>query len=73
MRPARTFSRIPAAALTQSASLGALFLAAAVPSGFVWLAAGVGLQRVLGSPRRLRIFNVAMGAMLAGSVVWFIW
>lgn len=59
-------------ALTQSVSLGALFLAAAVPSGFVWLAAGVGLQRVLGSPRRLRIFNLAMGAMLAGSVVWFI-
>ena len=60
-------------AFVQSAALGALFLAAAVPSGFVWLAAGVGLQRVLGSPRRRRIFNIAMGAMLAASVVWFIW
>lgn len=59
-------------ALAQSLWLGALFLAAAVPSGLVWLAAGVGLQRVLRSPRSRRLFNVAMGAMLAGSVVWML-
>jgi threonine/homoserine/homoserine lactone efflux protein len=60
-------------AVAQSLAIGALFVAAAIPSGFVWLAAGVGLQRVLDSPRRLRAFNVAMGAMLASSVIWFVW
>jgi threonine/homoserine/homoserine lactone efflux protein len=59
-------------AVAQSLAIGALFVAAAVPSGFVWLAAGVGLQRVLDSPRRLRAFNVVMGAMLASSVIWFV-
>ena len=60
-------------AVAQSLAIGALFVAAALPSGFVWLAAGVGLQRVLDSPRRLRAFNVVMGAMLASSVIWFVW
>lgn len=60
-------------AFTQSVAIGALFLAAAIPSGFVWLAAGVALQRVLDSPRRLRTFNIAMGMLLASSVVVFLW
>ena len=59
-------------ALLQALSLGGLFVAAALPSGFVWLAAGVGVQRLLRAPGRLRIFNVAMGAVLAASVVWFV-
>lgn len=61
------------AAFTQSVSIGALFLAAAIPSGFVWLAAGVGVQRILSSRRRLRIFNIVMAATLASSVIWFVW
>lgn len=53
----------------QSASLAALFVLAALPSGFLWLAAGASLQRLLlGHARRLRIFNVAMGLLLAGSI-----
>jgi threonine/homoserine/homoserine lactone efflux protein len=52
----------------QAASLGALFSLAALPSGFVWLAFGAGVQHVLGSERRLRIFNVAMGLLLALSI-----
>ena len=60
-------------AFTQAAAIGALFVAAALPSGFVWLAAGLAIQRMLRSPRRLRIFNVAMGSLLAGSVIWFVW
>jgi len=59
--------------LMQSVSIGALFVAAALPSGFVWLATGVGLQRMLVSPRRLRIFNIATGSILASSVLWFLW
>jgi threonine/homoserine/homoserine lactone efflux protein len=52
----------------QSVYLGGLFFLAALPSGFVWLAFGATVQRFLGSPRRLRIFNVAMGVLLAVSI-----
>jgi threonine/homoserine/homoserine lactone efflux protein len=52
----------------QSVYLGGLFFLAALPSGFVWLAFGATIQRFLGSPRRLRIFNVAMGALLVVSI-----
>jgi threonine/homoserine/homoserine lactone efflux protein len=54
--------------IAQSAWLGGLFVLAALPSGFVWLAFGATVQRVLRSPRRLRIFNVTMGVLLALSV-----
>lgn len=46
----------------------AVFVAAAFPSGFVWLAFGAAAQRLLGDPRRQRIFNIAMGLALAASV-----
>jgi threonine/homoserine/homoserine lactone efflux protein len=55
--------------LAQAASLAALFMLAALPSCFVWLAFGAGVQHLLHSSRRLRIFNVAMGVLLALSVV----
>jgi threonine/homoserine/homoserine lactone efflux protein len=54
--------------LVQSASLGVLFVLAALPSGFLWLAFGATVQRLLHDRRRLRIFNVAMGALLALSI-----
>jgi threonine/homoserine/homoserine lactone efflux protein len=54
--------------IVQSASLGALFVLAALPSCFVWLAFGATVQRVLRSRRRLRVFNIAMGALLALSI-----
>jgi threonine/homoserine/homoserine lactone efflux protein len=59
-------------AVSQSLLLGGLFLAAALPSCFAWLAFGAALQRVLSSPRRLRIFNVTMGVLLAASVVFIL-
>jgi threonine/homoserine/homoserine lactone efflux protein len=52
-----------------AASLGSLFVLAALPSGFLWLAFGAAVQHVLRSRRRLRIFNIAMGALLALSIV----
>jgi len=55
--------------IVQAASLGGLFVLAALPSGFVWLAFGAVLHRVLDSRRRLRIFNIVMGALLALSIV----
>jgi threonine/homoserine/homoserine lactone efflux protein len=55
--------------IAQAASLGGLFVLAALPSGFVWLAFGAAVQHLLHSRRRLRIFNIAMGALLALSIV----
>jgi threonine/homoserine/homoserine lactone efflux protein len=46
----------------------AIFVAAALPSGFVWLAFGAAAQRLLNDPRRQRVFNIAMGLALAASV-----
>jgi threonine/homoserine/homoserine lactone efflux protein len=56
-------------AALQSAALGVLFFLAAWPSGFVWLAFGATVQRLLRTPRRMRVFNVVMGALLALSIV----
>ncbi len=55
--------------VAQAASLAGLFVLAALPSCFLWLALGAGVQRLLRDPRRLRVFNVAMGVLLALSVV----
>lgn len=52
----------------QAASLGGLFFLAALPSCFLWLAFGATVQHVLSSQRRLRVFNIAMGALLALSI-----
>src|SRR5262245_9130466 len=49
--------------ITQAASLGALFVLAALPSGFVWLAFGATVQRMLHSRRRMRVFNGVMGLL----------
>lgn len=56
-------------AVAQAASLGGLFVLAALPSCFLWLAFGAAVQRVLHSRRSLRIFNLTMGALLALSIV----
>lgn len=62
-----------ASALVQSLYFGMLFVVAALPSCFVWLAFGAALQRFLHTERALKMFNVVMGALLAGSVILFIW
>jgi threonine/homoserine/homoserine lactone efflux protein len=55
-------------AVAQSALLGGLFVLAALPSCFVWLAFGASVQRLLHGRRALRVFNVALGTLLALSV-----
>lgn len=55
--------------VVQAARLGGLFVMAALPSGFLWLAFGAAAQRLLNSPRRMRAFNVTMGLLLALSIV----
>lgn len=57
----------------QSLSFGMLFAVAALPSCFVWLAFGAAVQRLLQTKRALKIFNVAMGALLVGSILSFAW
>jgi threonine/homoserine/homoserine lactone efflux protein len=60
-------------ALTQALGFGLLFILAALPSCFIWLAFGASFQRFLHTERAARLFNVAMGVLLAGSVLLFIW
>ena len=55
-------------AVAQSALLGGLFVLAALPSGFLWLAFGATVQRLLHGRRALRAFHLALGALLALSV-----
>ena len=57
----------------QSAALGLVFFLAVLPSCLPWLAFGAVLQRVLQSERAFRLFNGTMGALLAGSVILFLW
>lgn len=61
-----------ASAFAQSATFGILFVLAALPSCFVWLAFGASAQRLLRTERAARVFNVVMGLMLAGSVALFV-
>jgi threonine/homoserine/homoserine lactone efflux protein len=67
------FQAAAGSAFGRSASLALLFVLAAFPSCFVWLAAGAGVQRFLHGERASRTFNLAMGALLAASILLFIW
>jgi threonine/homoserine/homoserine lactone efflux protein len=60
-------------ALAQSAAFGLTFMLASLPSCFPWLAFGAVLHRFLRSERALRVFNAAMGALLAASVLLIFW
>ena len=55
--------------LLQSISLGGIFFIASTPCCFLWLVFGAAIQRLLTDQRRLRIFNISMGVLLAVSVV----
>jgi threonine/homoserine/homoserine lactone efflux protein len=60
-------------ALLQALAFAALFVAAALPSGFLWLAFGASLQRYLRDARTARIVNGIMAAGLAASVAMILW
>jgi threonine/homoserine/homoserine lactone efflux protein len=55
--------------LLQAAIFGALFFAAALPSGLVWLVLGASIHTLLRDELHARIFNIAMGITLALSVL----
>lgn len=49
-----------------------VFVIVSLPSCLPWLAVGVMVQRLLRSERALRLFNLAMAALLALSVLAFV-
>jgi threonine/homoserine/homoserine lactone efflux protein len=53
----------------QAVMLALLFVLAALPCCFVWLAFGAVVQRALRSEPARRMFNLVMGALLVASVV----
>jgi len=58
--------------LFQAFSIGVLFSMANAPCGFLWLAFGAAMRRFLSDPRRMRVFNILMGSLLAASVVMLV-
>lgn len=60
-------------ALAQAPGIAGLFCVVALACGFVWLAFGAAMRRLLKSPKHQRLFNVGMGALLASSVLLFVW
>jgi threonine/homoserine/homoserine lactone efflux protein len=58
----------PDSASVQALAFALVFVAAALPSGLVWLAFGAALQRLVRDPRCGRAISIALGAALAGSV-----
>jgi threonine/homoserine/homoserine lactone efflux protein len=56
-------------AVAQAMTFGALFVLASLPCCFIWLAFGATAQRLLRTERARRTFNIAMGLLLAGSVL----
>ena len=56
-------------ALSQAVLFAVLFVLAAIPVCFPWLAFGAALQRFLRTSRAARVLNIVMGALLAASTV----
>jgi threonine/homoserine/homoserine lactone efflux protein len=65
--------RTDAGVLIQALAMAGLLFAVAFACGFVWLAFGVAVRQMLASPGLQRTFNMAMGALLALSVLLFVW
>jgi threonine/homoserine/homoserine lactone efflux protein len=59
----------PDSALLQALVFAALFFAAAFPSGLVWLSLGAALQTLLRNNGARRTFNIAMGIVMAASIL----
>jgi threonine/homoserine/homoserine lactone efflux protein len=67
---ASTFMPTDISATVAAGILAATFAVVAVPAVIVWTAFGVGIGRLLTSPRAHRIFNGAMGLLLVATVVY---
>jgi threonine/homoserine/homoserine lactone efflux protein len=67
-----TFTLAGEAMLPQVLTIAAIFTVISVPSATVWTLLGIGIARLLKSPLGLRLFNLAMGGLLALSVAWIL-
>lgn len=67
-----TYLQADGGVLVQALWIAGLFFAVALSCGFVWLAFGVAMRRMLKAPGFQRTFNMAMGALLASSVLLFL-
>ena len=54
----------------QAAWFAGLFALVATPAVGVWLIFGAGVHRLISTDRAWRIFNISMGLLLAGSVLF---
>ena len=66
---AATFADAGTDPLIHAGRMAAIFFGVASLACSPWLAFGAVIQRVLRSERSMRAFNIAMGALLAASVV----
>ena len=66
---AGTYLDAAGGALAQALAFGVLFVLASFPCCFAWLVFGATAHRRLRTERARRLFNVAMGVLLAASVV----
>jgi threonine/homoserine/homoserine lactone efflux protein len=64
------FTSLDRSVYAQVLTQALIFAGVSIPSCSLWTALGVVISRLLGSPRALRLFNLAMGLLLAGSIVW---
>jgi threonine/homoserine/homoserine lactone efflux protein len=64
---------MPASYLFSLGIMALVFGAVNIPSIACWTGFGVGLRSMLQDPARVRVFNVAMAALLVASVVPVIW
>ena len=63
------FARPDQALWMQGLRIGTVFFAVALPCMVPWMLLGAGAGRLLSSPGRLRIFNVAMALLLVASIL----
>jgi len=63
------FTTIDADLTLQILIIGLVLFLVALPSSAVWMLFGTALQRILANPRHLKVFNVTMALLLAGSVM----
>jgi threonine/homoserine/homoserine lactone efflux protein len=62
----------PGHMLADTALVTAIFSLINIPAMLIWAGSGAGLRQTLQAPGHIRIFNIAMGLLLAASVLAFL-
>jgi threonine/homoserine/homoserine lactone efflux protein len=64
-----TFTSQSSSIYGQVLLIAGIFITVGTPSCLLWLLGGVGLKRILTSPKQVRVFNVTMALLLVASMV----